>query len=84
MATLVERKFVPVTVMVVSVEPARMLLGATLVTEGDSAATVMLTAADVPPPGAALLTVTASVPGSAMSAAVGLKLSDVPLIKVVV
>jgi hypothetical protein len=84
MATLVEKKFVPVMVMVVSAEPAMMLLGLVLVIVGDTAVTVMLTAADVPPPGAALLTVMASVPGSAISSAVGLKLSCVPLVKEVV
>jgi hypothetical protein len=58
-ATLVEKKFVPVMVMVVSAEPARMLLRMVLVIVGDAAVTVMLIAADVPPPGAALLTVMA-------------------------
>jgi hypothetical protein len=92
-ATLVEKKFVPVMVMVVSEEPARMtgvseapvktLLGVALVIVGDSAATVMLAVADIPPPGVALLTVIASVPGSAVSSEVGWKLSWVPLLKVV-
>jgi hypothetical protein len=54
------------------------------VTTGAGLFTVMLTAADVPPPGAALLTVMASVPGSAISSAVGLKLRSVPLVKEVV
>jgi hypothetical protein len=75
MATLVEKKFVPLMVMVVSAEPVRMLLGLVLVIAGDGAATAMLAGADIPPPGEALLTVIASVAGITVSSAVGLKLS---------
>lgn len=68
--TEVETKFVPLTVSVNAAPPAVALVGESEVIVGTGLFTVKLVAAEVPPPGAGLVTVTGKVPAVAMSAAV--------------
>jgi uncharacterized membrane protein YedE/YeeE len=77
-------KFVPLTVNVNAAPPAVALVGESVVIVGAGLFTVKLTAAEVPPPGAAFTTVTGNVPAVAISAAVIAAVTCVALTNVVV
>lgn len=69
--TELETKFVPFTVNVNAIEPAATLVGEIFVIVGtgfDAAVTVKFSVFDAPPPGVALVTMTAGVPTVATSA----------------
>ena len=78
-------KLLPVTASVKSAPPATALLGLRAVATGVGfgATIVNVSAADVPPPGAGVATVTGTEPAVAMSAAVIVARSSVALTKVV-
>ena|ERR1700730_5460407 len=80
----VETKFDPLTVSVKVAPPAKALVGESVVAFGTGLLTVKVAGAEVPPPGAGLLTVTLTVPAVAMSEAGTEALSLVPLTNVVV
>lgn len=69
LTTDVETKLVPFTVKVNEAAPAVTLGGESVVTVGTGLFTVNTEAAEVPPPGAGLVTVTLTGPAVAMSAA---------------
>jgi len=75
---------VPFTVNVNAAPPAFALAGESVVIVGVGLLTVKLAAADVPPPGAGLVTATGNVPPVAISAAVMAAVNWVALINVVV
>jgi hypothetical protein len=79
-----ERKFVPVTVSVNPAPPAVALAGESEVAVGTGLLMVKVRAADVPPPGEGLATVTETVPPVVMSLAGTVALSCVLLTSVVV
>jgi hypothetical protein len=77
-------KPVPVTVRVKAAPPAVALLGESEVMTGGGLVTLKLTPAEVPPPGAGLVTVTGNVPTVAISAVVIAAVTWVELTKVVI
>src|SRR5919108_53171 len=77
-------KPVPVAVSVKAAPPAVALVGETVVSVGMGLLTENVCAAEVPPPGAGVTTVTVAVPAAAMSAAVMAAVSWVALTTVVV
>ena len=77
-------KLVPFTVSVKAAPPADALVGESEVIVGTGLFTANAEFADVPPPGAGLVTVTLNVPAAAMSAAVIAAVTCVALTKVVV
>src|SRR5882762_5030078 len=77
-------KLVPVTVSVKAALPADVLVGDRAARVGDELFTVNVCAAEVPPPGAGVTTVTCGVPAAATSAAAMAAVSCVALTKVVV
>src|SRR6266436_634172 len=77
-------KFVPFTVSVNAVPPAIALDGESVVIVGAGLLTVKFVGTDVPPPGAAFVTVTGKVPAVAMSTAVIVAVTCVALTTVVV
>jgi len=78
------RNAVPVTLSVNPPEPATAAVGAMTVADGAGFPIVKLRLADVPPPGAGLLTVTAAIPALARSVAVTAAVNCVELTYVVV
>jgi hypothetical protein len=76
-------KLLPVTVNVSPELPALALLGEMLAKDGTGLVTVRVAADEVPPPGAALLTLMETVPGDAMSLAEIVAVSCVLLTNVV-
>jgi len=62
-------KLLPPTVRMKAAPPAEALLGASALSVGAGGSTVKVRAAEVPPPGAGVTTVTWAVPAAAMSLA---------------
>src|SRR5436189_228988 len=77
-------KLLPVTVSVKAALPADVLVGDRAARVGDELFTVNVCAAEVPPPGAGVTTVTCGVPAAATSAAAMAAVSWVALTNVVV
>src|SRR5438477_80722 len=77
-------KLLPVTVSVKAALPADVLVGDRAARVGDELFTVNVCAAEVPPPGTGVTTVTCGVPAAATSAAAMAAVSCVALTKVVV
>src|SRR2546423_5097649 len=77
-------KLLPVTVSVKAAFPAAALAGDRVESVGDGLLTLNVWAAEVPPPGAGVTTVTCGVPAAATSAAAMAAVSCVALTKVVV
>src|SRR5205823_11547226 len=77
-------KPVPVTVSVKAALPAAVLVGDSAARVGDELFTVNVCAAEVPPPGVGVTTVTCGVPAAATSAAAMAAVSCVALTNVVV
>lgn len=82
--TELETNPVPVTVNVNPAPPASALAGESVVTVGAGLLIVSVAAADIPPPGAGFVTLIEALPAVAISAAVIVAVTCVPLVNVVV